>query len=181
MKAKRLGAALAGCLLIGPALLMGANQAAAGTTVADLTCIPPSSRVTTWTPALTLAPQSVKPKTQTDYGPCVSISQPGIVSGTESTQGLTTTLSCLDLLSSGTITTTITWNTGQKTTFTGTRTANIAGAVLTNTTVGTVTSGTFAGKAVVQQQVAPALNVTACTLGLGTVSSINSSVVLEIT
>jgi hypothetical protein len=55
------------------------------------------------------------------------------------------------------------------------------GALLVVTATGTVTSGLFSGDAVVVTQTGPAANVLLCTLGLGTVSGIYSTLVLEIT
>lgn len=76
---------------------------------------------------------------------------------------------------------TITWNTGQTSTLTLNRVTNVAGAVITVTQTGTVTGGLFSGDTVVMTATAPSTDVLNCTLGLGTVSSTYSTVVLEIT
>ncbi|GGP95196.1 hypothetical protein GCM10010278_86270 [Streptomyces melanogenes] len=58
---------------------------------------------------------------------------------------------------------------------------NVVGTVLTVTLTGTVTSGLFAGQTVAEQHVGPATDILTCTLGLGTVRSVYSTVLLEIT
>jgi hypothetical protein len=88
----------------------------------------------------------------------VSLSVPALTSGSRASAGVTTTLSCADLLGSGPVTSTI-----------------------TGTVTGTVTSGLFAGDTFVQNNTGPAVDVLTCTAGLGTVSSIYSLVTLEIT
>ncbi|MFD6620162.1 hypothetical protein ACFWFB_33515 [Streptomyces albidoflavus] len=60
-------------------------------------------------------------------------------------------------------------------------TATRVGAALVVTQTGTVTSGLFAGDAVVMTQTGPAADVLLCTAGLGTVSGIYGLVTLEIT
>ncbi|MGW0118037.1 hypothetical protein [Streptomyces sp. NPDC003327] len=88
--------------------------------------------------------------------------------------------SCLTLLNTAPTTISFTWNNGATTVVTGTRTVNLAAAALTTTVTGTVTSGLFAGGTVVYQLVAPSTDVLACTLGLGTVSRIDSVATLTI-
>ncbi|MFE1345660.1 hypothetical protein [Streptomyces sp. NPDC058757] len=146
-----------------------APPASAG--VLDLTCAPPTSVLNSYSPALTAAPQTVTVSTTALYGPCVSPSQPAIISGTR-TASVTTTTSCADLLGPGTFTYTITWNTGQTSTLSTNYTRVAAGGVYTVTATGVVTAGVFAGDTVVVNYTGPSTDITLCTLGLGTVSSL---------
>ncbi|NUO57502.1 MAG: hypothetical protein HOV78_12600 [Hamadaea sp.] len=155
-----------------------ASPAAAG--ALDLTCLPPSSNVNSYSPPLTNQPQQTTVSTTALYGPCTSVSQPAITSGSR-TASVTTTASCLDLLGSGTLTYTITWNTGQTSTITSNFTRVVAGAVYEIIATGTVTSGVFAGDTVVTDFTGPSTDITLCTLGLGTVSSVYNVGTLEIT
>jgi hypothetical protein len=155
-----------------------AAQARAG--VADMTCSVPSSEVITFSPALTSAPEETTISVTSEYGPCVSLSQPGITSGTAS---FTTTAvrSCIGLLNASPSTRVITWNTGQISTLSGSATVNIVGATLIATITGNVTAGLFEGDSFVYTVAAPATSILECTIGLGTVSSIGGLVDLEIT
>jgi hypothetical protein len=146
----------------------------------DVTCVPPSSDSVTYTPPLTLSPQTVTMSVSTQYGPCTSPSVPGLTAGSRHIT-INNTRSCLDLLTSNPVTFTITWNTGQQSTISGNTTVSIAGAVLVVTITGNVTAGLFAGDSVVQTVTGPATDILLCTAGLGTVSSIYSLVTLEIT
>lgn len=148
--------------------------------VLDMTCTPPSSVINSYSPALTLAPQSVSVSTSALYGPCVSLSQPAITSGTRAAT-VTTTSSCADLLGSGTFTYTIIWNTGQTSTLSTNYTRAVAGAVYTVTATGVVTAGVFAGGSVTVNYTGLATDITLCTLGLGTISDIFLLGTLEIT
>ncbi|MFC4117338.1 hypothetical protein [Nonomuraea zeae] len=155
---------------------VSATSASAG----DVTCTPPSSNTATFNPPLTSTPQSTTVSSSTQYGPCVSLAQPAVTSGTR-TALLTQPRSCLDLLTASSITYTITWNTGQTSTVSGNTTTSTAGAVIVFTITGTVTSGLFAGSSALQVNVAPSANILLCTAGLGTVPSIYSTVTLTIT
>ncbi|MEV0268021.1 hypothetical protein AB0H43_04525 [Hamadaea sp. NPDC050747] len=172
------GTAVATALACAASIVFLATPASAG--VLDVTCTPPSSNLNQYNPPLTLTPQSVTVSTTALYGPCVSASQPLIMSGSR-TATVTTTSSCADLLGPGSITYTITWNTGQTTTISSTFTRVVAGAVYTVTATGVVTSGLFAGDTVVTNFTGPATDITLCTLGLGSVSAINTLGTLEIT
>lgn len=156
-----------------------AGTASAG--VLDVTCIPPSSNTATYNPPLTMTPQDGALAVTAQYGPCVSLSNPALTSGSSSYTTPVSGRTCLDLLQSGTSAFTITWNTGQTSTVSANRTSTIVGAALVVTSTGTVTSGLFAGSAVVQVITSPATDVLLCTVGLGTVSSTYSLVTLEIT
>ncbi|MER5418032.1 hypothetical protein [Streptomyces virginiae] len=88
--------------------------------------------------------------------------------------------SCLTLLNTAATTITFTWNNGATSIVTGTRVVNLAAAALSTTVTGTVTSGLFIGDTVVYQLVGPSTDILACTLGLGTVSRIDSVATLTI-
>lgn len=150
-------------------VVIPAAPASAG--VLDMTCTPPTSVLNSYSPALTLAPQTVTVTTTALYGPCVSLSQPAITSGTRSAT-VTTTTSCADLLGPGTFTYTITWNTGQTSTLSTNYTRVAAGALYTVTATGVVTAGVFAGDTVLVNYTGPSTDITLCTLGIATVSNI---------
>ncbi|PSL52498.1 hypothetical protein B0I31_113171 [Saccharothrix carnea] len=161
-------------LVLGPA-----GTASAG--VLDVTCTPPSSNSITYNPPLTRTPQDVTIGVSAQYGPCVSLSNPALTSGHRAISVLSPGFSCLELLNSGSVTFTITWNTGQTSTVSANYSATVVGAALVDVRTGTVTSGLFAGSTVLQTTTGPATDVLLCTAGLGTVSGIYSLVTLEIT
>jgi hypothetical protein len=157
----------------------GATPAHAG--VLDVSCIPPSSETSTYSPPLTDTPQADTITHISSYGPCVSLSEPSLTSGTVHTVGHNAALSCADLLVSFVNTFTINWNNGQTSTVSGNAVTNIEDGVLTITTTGTVTSGLFAGDTVVEQVTGTSNPLSLCLLGEGTVPSIYGTLVLEIT
>ncbi len=162
--------------------LLGLGPAAAASAgVLDVTCTPPSSQTDTFTPPLTMTPQNVTVRITSQFGPCVSLSNPALTSGSTTFTALVPGLSCLTLLNSGAITYTIVWNTGQTSTISANYTVTIVGAALVVTRTGTVTSGLFTGSAVLQVITGPATDVLLCTAGLRTVSSTYSVTTLEIT
>lgn len=165
-----LGVASAATLLTPPATVSASGL--------EISCTP-SSNAVSFTPALTLTPQSVTVVASTQYSTCISPTQPAVTSGTRGST-IVMTRSCLDLLSPANQTYTISWNTGQSSTISGTVSTSTVGAVVIYTVTGTVTSGLFAGSSVVQVNVAPSADILLCTLGLGTVSSLNSAVTLTI-
>jgi hypothetical protein len=156
-----------------------ASPARAG--VADVTCTPPSSQTNTYSPALTDTKQPTTDTYSDQLGPCVSLSQPGITSGTDIRQKNIPEQSCFDLLGSGSMTNTITWNTGQTSTYEENFTFTDVGAVVTFTGTGTVTSGLFAGDTVAVNATGVSTAIAECELGLGTVSSEYLTATLEIT
>lgn len=150
--------------------------AASAAAVGDLTCVTPTHNTLSFSPALTINPQTETLTSHSDLGPCVSLSQPAITSGTwTSVTPNVPGMTCLGLLGTNTGTHTITWNTGQTSTVSGNRVSNLVGATLVVTLTGTVTSGVFAGGTVVEQFVGVSTDLVACTLGLGSVSSIDST------
>ncbi|MGW2277801.1 hypothetical protein [Streptomyces sp. NPDC001770] len=114
-------------------------------------------------------------------GPCVSASTPAVTSGTATISAPPASRSCLSLLTAGTATITVTWNTSATSTLSLNRTVSLVGATIVNTYTGTVSSGLFAGDTVLMTIVQPSADITLCTLGLGTVASTYGTVVLEIT
>jgi hypothetical protein len=81
---------------------------------------------------------------------------------------------------SGTVTQTITWNTGQTTSMTLNRTVTVSGTTLTVNFSGTVTAGLFAGSQARQTYTASAVDLQNCLAGAGVVSQILSTVKLTI-
>jgi len=147
----------------------------------DVTCLPPSSQTATFSPPLTLTPGPATVTASTQYGPCTSATVPGLTSGARNATIPYPSVSCLDLLNSAPLSFTITWNTGQQSTISGSTTVTTVGAGLVVTITGSVTAGLFAGDSVVQTITGPSIAVTLCTLGLGSVSSIFALVTLAIT
>jgi hypothetical protein len=145
----------------------------------DVTCV--GSQTSTFNPALTLTPQPVTVSASTQYGPCTSTSVPALTAGSRSATISYPSRSCRDLLDSASLTFTINWNTGQQSTISGNTTASVVGAALVVTITGNVTAGLFAGDSVISTVTGPATDITLCTAGLGSVSSIYSLVTLEIT
>ncbi|MGV9279678.1 hypothetical protein [Streptomyces sp. NPDC003730] len=148
--------------------------------LALVACTLPSSETSDFSPALTSSPQTSTVTVNTHYSGCLAPTELTLTSGSRSGTFPRDT-SCLDLLGGGTRTFTITWDNGKTSTITGQTVANVVGAVLTSTLTGTVTSGLFEGGLVVQQVISPAADITLCTLGLGTVSHLDSAVLLSIT
>ncbi|MFH8755946.1 hypothetical protein [Streptomyces atroolivaceus] len=173
---------LAALLSLTVALLAGAGPVSARENgLLDATCTTPSSSSTTYSPPLTNTPQLSTTSSSWQLGPCVSASVPGLTSGSHSDTGTLRSRSCLELLSSGAVTLVFNWNTGATSTMSLNRTTTVVGAVMIVTMTGTVTSGLFAGDTVVITLASPATDVLLCTAGLGTVSSLYSTVVMEVT
>ncbi|MFD0635592.1 hypothetical protein ACFQ9X_32630 [Catenulispora yoronensis] len=130
---------------------------------------------------MTATSQTVTTSRSFDYEPCVSTSVPALTSGGVSFSYTAPGFSCLDLLGSGTVHKTITWNTGQTSAITGQRVSSVAGATTTTVITGQVTAGLFAGDSVVDTEVGPATSILTCDLGLGTVPGLTTTLLLEIT
>jgi hypothetical protein len=173
--------AIAAAALLAGAVTLVAAQPASADGVADMTCTTPSSNVLTSNPPLTNTTQIVTLTSQSSLGPCVSLSEPSVTSGSWTSVTPNVPIDCSGLLGANTGTHTVTWNTGQTSTLSGNRVSSIEGAALVVTFTGTVTSGLFAGDTVVEQFVGPSTNITLCELGLGTVSSIYSTMEFELT
>ncbi|WP_406109957.1 hypothetical protein [Kitasatospora purpeofusca] len=112
-------------------------HAAAGTTV----CTGASS--ITYSPGLTTTPR-LSTYAETDSYTCTS-TDATLTSGSIPSGSYTTTLSCLNPLTTGAFDYTVDWNNGQSTTFAVTSTETIALGIMTFTAVGTAVSGEFTG------------------------------------
>jgi hypothetical protein len=136
----------------------------AGATVVDLTCL--GTQQVRITPGLTFQPKPVAITVTTRYSGCVSPSMPAITSGVHTDSFVIPGASCLGpLLETGQGSETITWNTGQASTFSFARTGNTVGGATVVTQTGTISSGVFAGKSAVKAVVSPALNLLQCLFG----------------
>ncbi|MFB7175655.1 hypothetical protein ACFCYM_33250 [Streptomyces sp. NPDC056254] len=152
-------------------------QAAAG----DILCTAPSNDFSIYSPPLSLTPASTTVTITRDLNNCTSLSVPAITWEHVTVAQVTIpSYSCLTLLKTATTTITFHWNNGATSVVTGTRVVNLAAATLTTTVTGTLTSGLFTGDTFVYQLVGPSTDILACTLGLGTVSRIDSVATLTI-
>ncbi|MFJ3176711.1 hypothetical protein ACIPJK_39215 [Streptomyces roseus] len=174
---RRLSAALI-ALVPAAALLMAAPPASAG--APDLTCLPLSSETVIYDPPIDSTVTDTDLSIDTNYGPCTSTSNPSVTSGSRHID-ITLPRSCSQILQTAPTTYTITWNTGQTSTITGTRTNTLSGAVLVVTVNGSVTAGLFSGDTVVQTISGVVPGLPGCLLGLGTVSSITGQTTLSLT
>ncbi len=148
--------------------------------VIDLTCSRHSVDKLFFTPPVTLEPQTVTIDKRTDYRWCYSPGAPDVVSG-ELVRLLTRTDSCPQALGTGSLSQTITWNTGETSTISFLRTPTLVHGIYKVTFVGTVTAGLFAGSAAKQVYVANGRDLQRCLDGKGTViNSIISRVSLTI-
>jgi hypothetical protein len=178
--------AVAGTLLIAaPAQAATIHAAAVPVTpvpvpmVIDVSCVPPSTDTLTFTPPLTLVVQPTTITKVTRYNPCMAPAVPNLTSGVLSTTSFLND-ACPMVLLSGTVVQNITWNTGQTSQLTLSRTASITGTTLTVNFLGTVTAGLFLGSNVKQIYTASAIDLINCLNGLGVVKSIVSRVNLTI-
>lgn len=165
-------------LIVIAASLVATGSPAGAAGVLDATCTTPSSATTTFSPPLSNTPQPVTITTTVLYSPCISTA-PGLTSGSRSSVVARTT-QCSDLLASGSLTFTVNWNTGQTSTLHTNFTSTSVGVARVVTHTGQVNSGLFAGDNVIQTLTSPSLDLVNCTLGLGTVSSVYSTVLLKI-
>jgi hypothetical protein len=81
----RVGTLLAAICLLLVGTLLTAPPASAGAKgssgLLDVTCTPPSSAVSSYSPPLSNTPQTSQSTIFYQFGPCLSLSQPGITSG----------------------------------------------------------------------------------------------------
>ncbi|MFD1216074.1 MULTISPECIES: hypothetical protein [Microbulbifer] len=145
--------------------------------VDTITCTGSSN--TTYDPPITNQPATVTFSDDSVYAPCES-TVPGITAGSGSFSSPVAGRSCLSLLEMYPVTVFIDWNNGQSSTLQLNAVTNIGAGVYTVTQTGTVTDGLFLGRSAVRQLVAPSIDILACTLGLGSVSSIGFTGVLAI-
>jgi hypothetical protein len=113
-----------------------------------------------YSPGLTLVPRPTIVIFDESYGTCTSTSQPAIASATTPPRMVTDERSCATLLDAppNPVTQTVTWNTGQTSTFQYNRVVTIVGGVLQATGTGIVTSGLFQGASVVKIVILPNLD-----------------------
>jgi hypothetical protein len=105
-----------------------------------------------YSPGLTLVPRSTSATFSESYGTCTSTSQPAIASATTPPKTVVDERSCATLLNAppDPVTQTVTWSTGQTSTFQYTRAITNVGGVSQITGTGIVTSGLFQGASVVK-------------------------------
>ncbi|MGZ3119822.1 hypothetical protein [Streptomyces sp. H62] len=170
---RKVAAGLLTAAVSGLALALPATPASAAASALDtLTCT--STSTTTYDPPITTtAATSTRSIIQT-YGPCVGTGGAAGITGGTHTSSNTTQRSCLQLLSTATVSWTINWSNGQSSTVTAQRVSNLAGAVFTNTFTGTVTGGYLAGRSFIETMTSPSVQITACTLLGGSVSSLGA-------
>jgi hypothetical protein len=169
--------ALAAIVPIVAAAALVALPGTANAAVGDFICT--VSNNTTYSPGLRLvaAPQHVT--FAVGYSNCISISQPSITGGTRS-GAVDLTLSCLATPVSGPQTSTITWNTGQTSTFNGTGTAAVVAGQLVFTWIGTITAGTFVGSAFTEVISQNTINLLACVFPPGVVSQFGTGALTSV-
>lgn len=155
--------ALATSVLALLAVLAVPTPASASVTL--LTCT--GTYQTSYSPGLTYTPQAVHYQTATTYACLLGGT---VTSGNAALVADLPAASCVDLLGSVvTGSTTVTWNTGETTTYSWSSTAvNVLGTLVT-TTVGQVTAGKYLGAHVQRVTISPNLQalINACNSGTG--------------
>lgn len=152
-------ALLAAALTSSASCMLLATPAAAG--VADATCLL-GTETTTYSPPVTLTPQTVHINTVRQLGPCLSPNS-AITTGTMNIS-FDATRSCLTVASPSTATLTINWNTGQSSTLLVNYVNNNAAGQIVSVGTGAVTSGLFAGDSAVIVNTGPTLDTLQCAL-----------------
>jgi len=154
---------------------------ATSASAATETAVCNGSDIVHYKPALTNQPQDVTNYVNIDWKLCASPGYPEVMSGGSATRFYLNGRSCTQLLAPSTQTLTVTWNTGQTTTYTSRYTASVVGAAYTVTGLGVVVDGLFKGQAIATNFTGPALDILLCTAGLGTVSKVDLVGTLVIT
>lgn len=113
----------------------------------DVTCV--TSADLTFSPGLTLTTTPTSITTAGQLGPCVSVSDPTVTSGSHGSTFSRTT-SCVGLLNTGAGTRVFHWSNGQTSTFSFSSTSTYVLGQLVTTLRGTITAGEFAGSSAVQ-------------------------------
>lgn len=136
--------------LLAASLLTLGHSGSAQAQTSVTTCA--GSTQTQYSPGLILTPRSTSVTFSETYGTCTSTSQPAIASATVPNVNVVQERSCATLVDAppNPITQTVTWNTGQTSTFQYTRVVTNVGGVLQVTGTGMVTSGLFQGASVVK-------------------------------
>ncbi|MGB3443479.1 MAG: hypothetical protein WBA97_32485 [Actinophytocola sp.] len=125
----------------------------------DLVCA--GTQHITFSPGLTLIPGLKSMTTNTIYAPCVSASAPLVTAGANAS-AFQAPASCVDLPDIGSGTRTLTWNTGQTSTYNFISTTTHVGGNTVLTRTGAVTAGLFAGDTAVEVIVGPTVNLLNC-------------------
>ncbi|MFY1831254.1 hypothetical protein ACN47A_35400 [Myxococcus fulvus] len=116
-----------------------------------------------YSPPLKNVEQDVTVVTTTVYSNCISLLGGTVTSGTNTIRSFRPGFSCMDLLSIGSSTSVITWNTGETSTLIQTRVSSqINGNLAILTNVGTVESGKFAGATVTRTTTYLSTDLAAC-------------------
>jgi hypothetical protein len=132
----------------------------AHSTSPDVTCI--GTQHVRISPGLLLAPRDVTLTVNAIYAPCTSASEPGITSATNRATFPVPGASCLNPFDPGSGSKTYTWNTGQTSVFSFNRMGSNLGGTNVITSVGTITSGLYAGATAVEVVVGPSLDTLRC-------------------
>lgn len=116
-----------------------------------------------YSPPLKNVEQDVTVVSTTVYSNCVSLLGGTVTSGTNTIRSFRPGFSCMDLLSIGSSTSVITWNTGETSTLIQTRVSSqINGNLAVLTNVGTVESGKFEGATVTRTTTYLSTDLAAC-------------------
>src|SRR6185312_672421 len=112
----------------------------------DVTCV--TAADLTFSPGLTFTTTPTSITTAGQLGPCVSLSDPTVTSGSHGSTFSRTT-SCLGLLNTGPGTRVFHWSNGQTSSFSFSSTSPYVAGQLVTTLRGTITAGEFAGSSAV--------------------------------
>lgn len=145
-RARRL--ALAASAAVSVALCCGAFATSASA-LTQVTCN--GLNAVTYSPPLTNTLKTTTINSQTSFGTCVSLTHPGIVSGTVANGTTTGPSSCTAVLGNFSAVNVITWNTGQTSTFTFNGYVNEVDGQFVIVLTGSITSGLFAGATATEQ------------------------------
>jgi hypothetical protein len=153
------------------------TPAAAG--VLDVTCTPPSTNVNTYTPPLTATPQTVVVNSSAQYS-CVSATVPGLTSGTRTVEVTSLAGPAWTCSPDSPSSSPSPGTPARAAPSPATRPSPPSARPNVTTLTGTVTAGLFTGDTVVSTSVSPSAPILLCTLGLGTVASTTSTLLLSI-
>lgn len=144
--------------------------------VIEVLC-PLGSQTVTYNPGLTNTPSQVTVTWDLRLDSCVSLTHPAVTSGGGS-GNVVRTGSCSEIVGSSTGSQVITWNTGQTSTFSFTRTYSSVNGEAVLLLTGTITSGLFYGASAVLTIVDATLDLAACntTTGLTQINGVTDFV-----
>jgi hypothetical protein len=127
--------------------VVGGATAPGASALTQVTCNGLNS--VTYTPALTNTLKTTTIASASNWATCVSLTHPGIVAGSTS-NSINGPASCTSVLGSFSDANTITWNTGQTSTFTFNGNVNQVNGQFVIALTGSITSGLFAGAVAVE-------------------------------